>query len=198
MLRFKLASPTSMPTALPRAHRQVLPSLDRLGPWERVTIQSTGWPLRLDVSSFDFLCFHRPPSSNNFHHFPLDLLTNSCWVLSGISTQERLVVSKVDIVSCPSHHFPVVRMLSKLCPLHSLSFCLCNDVKSNICASAVCRTTRGFGNDQVLDLAAAAVPSHLHISNPNHLVMGGGKPPTSLADSILSTVSVSLTFLPSG
>lgn len=50
-----------------------------------------------------------------------------------------------------------------------------------------------------LDLPAATGSRHLPPAyNLNRLVMGGGTPPTSLTDSILSTISVSLILLLSG
>ena len=115
---------------------------------------------------------------------PLDFLVDCCWYFPELSAQERLVVEKVDtywhsftpLFPCCTH---VIQTLS----FPHLEVCACDEMK---CGKAL---------ESSLDLPAAAVLGHPHTKHLDHPTMGGGNPPTSLADSILSTISVSLVLL---
>jgi hypothetical protein len=117
------------------------------------------------------------------------VLWNCCWDFFEFSAQARLVVSKVDIGSCPLRYFLVVRILFS----HS-EFRVCDDMR---CGQALGGSPRELLERSSLDLPrsnCAQPPAY----NLDHLAMGGGNPPTSLADSIISTISVSLVLLLSG
>ena len=79
-------------------------------------------------------------------------------------------------------------MLSKRCPSHLSSFCECvSEIERE---SSAGRRTNGLS---ISPQQPQTVPTR--IQNLDHPTMGGGTPPTSLSDSILSTISVSLILL---